>query len=382
MSQHDMNIANALFATLRADLNNALAALVGLSSGATEPAMMFAYMWWADTTTGKLKIRNAANSAWVEVGTLASTNLGLALLAGSASQAFSVAAPSSAAHAMRLDYPGVQNICDFRLTLSTGVPYTTSDVTGATTLYCAPVKTGNRIALFDGTIWNVRASAEFSLALGTLISGKPYDVFCYDNAGVPTLELLVWTNDTTRATSLFTQNGVLSKSGDATRRYMGTLYTTSTTTTEDSEVNRYLFSYYHRVRKSLRKTDSTASWTYTTAGWRQANAAAANQVNVMIGVAEMSVNVSVLGAAAHTSVTGAAAYVGIGVDSTSANSALVSPIPIHAAGAASGGWANYRGAPAEGRHYFAWLEYAIGTTTTFYGTSGATASGISGEVWV
>lgn len=39
-------------------------------------------MWWADTTTGLLKVRNAANSAFVTVGTLASTNLGLASLAG------------------------------------------------------------------------------------------------------------------------------------------------------------------------------------------------------------------------------------------------------------------------------------------------------------
>jgi hypothetical protein len=38
-------------------------------------------MWWADSTTGLLKIRDAANAAWITVGTLASTNLGLATLA-------------------------------------------------------------------------------------------------------------------------------------------------------------------------------------------------------------------------------------------------------------------------------------------------------------
>jgi len=43
---------------------------------------MYAYQWWADTTTGLLKIRNAANSAWVTIGTLASANLGLLSLAG------------------------------------------------------------------------------------------------------------------------------------------------------------------------------------------------------------------------------------------------------------------------------------------------------------
>ena len=67
---------------MRSDLNGALAALGTNSSGATEPTTTYAYQWWADTTTGLLKIRNAANSGWVTVGTLSSTNLGLASLAG------------------------------------------------------------------------------------------------------------------------------------------------------------------------------------------------------------------------------------------------------------------------------------------------------------
>lgn len=53
-------------------------------SGTVEPAAadMVAYMLWADTTAGLLKIRNAANTAWVTIGTLASTNLGLLALSG------------------------------------------------------------------------------------------------------------------------------------------------------------------------------------------------------------------------------------------------------------------------------------------------------------
>jgi hypothetical protein len=39
-------------------------------------------MLWADTTAGLLKIRNAANSGWITVGTLADANLGLLSLAG------------------------------------------------------------------------------------------------------------------------------------------------------------------------------------------------------------------------------------------------------------------------------------------------------------
>ena len=82
MAQHDYVIANGTGAAVRSDLNNGLAAIVSNNSGATEPGTMYAYQWWADTTTGLLKIRNAANNAWVTVGTLASANLGLLSLAG------------------------------------------------------------------------------------------------------------------------------------------------------------------------------------------------------------------------------------------------------------------------------------------------------------
>jgi hypothetical protein len=82
MAQHDYVIANGTGAAVRSDLNGSLAAIVSNNSGATEPGTMYAYQWWADTTTGLLKIRNAANNAWVTVGTLASTNLGLLPLAG------------------------------------------------------------------------------------------------------------------------------------------------------------------------------------------------------------------------------------------------------------------------------------------------------------
>lgn len=81
MANHDYVIDNGTGAAVRADLNDALAAIVSNNSSATEPATTYAYQWWADTTSGDLKIRDAANSAWVTVGTLATANLGLATAA-------------------------------------------------------------------------------------------------------------------------------------------------------------------------------------------------------------------------------------------------------------------------------------------------------------
>jgi len=72
MAQHDYVLDNQAGAAFRSDLNDALAAIVSQNSGATEPTTTFSYQWWADTTAGLLKRRNAANSAWISVMDLAS----------------------------------------------------------------------------------------------------------------------------------------------------------------------------------------------------------------------------------------------------------------------------------------------------------------------
>lgn len=70
MSQHDMVLDDAPGLDFRTDLNAALSALVSQNSGNTEPGTMYAGMVWFDTATGKVKMRNAANSAWVDLGTM------------------------------------------------------------------------------------------------------------------------------------------------------------------------------------------------------------------------------------------------------------------------------------------------------------------------
>ena len=266
---------------------------------------------------------------------------------------------------------------DFRLTLTTGTPVTTADVTAATTLYCTPY-TGNHISLWNGTTFQNYISAEFSIALGTLVSGKAYDVFCYQNAGVPTLELgTAWTNDTTRAVALAYQNGILVKSGDATRRYLGTFYTTATTTTEDSVANRYLWNYYNRVARSMRRIETTASWAYTTATYRQANGSAANQLNFILGIAEDEVSGSVLAMGTNTS-AGVFITTGIALDSTTTPSRFWQvPIPVASYNTTMNSGDTY--IPSAGRHYLAWLEQSQAAgASTFYGSG--YGSGIIGRV--
>ena len=65
MATHDYVLDNATGANFRADLNNALAAIVSNNSSSSEPSTKYAYQWWADTNDGVLKIRNSANDGWV-----------------------------------------------------------------------------------------------------------------------------------------------------------------------------------------------------------------------------------------------------------------------------------------------------------------------------
>ena len=62
-----MNLANQSGASFRSDLNNALAAILSNNSNASSPSTTVAYMIWADTSANKLKIRNSANDAWIDL---------------------------------------------------------------------------------------------------------------------------------------------------------------------------------------------------------------------------------------------------------------------------------------------------------------------------
>ena len=273
-------------------------------------------------------------------------------------------------------------ICEGRLTLTSGTPVTTADVTGATSVFFAPYA-GNRIALYDGSSdWNVRTFTEITIAVGTIDAGKPYDLFAYDNSGTVTFDApLAWTNDTSRATALTTQNGVLVKTGATTRRYIGTLYTTATTTTEDSYAKRFLWNYYNRVTRPMRVLEATSSWVYTTATLRQARGSAANQLDFVCGMNETPVSAMIAATYANTS-AGVNVLVSLGLDSTSATATgVVFNAAAGAAGSPHVPVASLVTFPGVGRHYVVWLEYSTATgTTTWYSASALRSSGIQG--WI
>lgn len=80
MSQNSLVVANGTGAAVRSAINNAFNSIVTNNSGSGAPSTTYAYMFWADTANDLLKIRNAANTAWITVGRLSQTNLGLSAI--------------------------------------------------------------------------------------------------------------------------------------------------------------------------------------------------------------------------------------------------------------------------------------------------------------
>lgn len=170
-----------------------------------------------------------------------------------------------------------------RLSLLSGYPYPFSNAIAASVLYYTPY-THNVIGLYDGTNWNARSFSELSLTLSGLTSGRNYDVYIYDNSGTPTLELTAWTNDTTRATSLVRQDGILVKSGSATRRYVGTIRTTGTTTTESSSAKRFVYNQYNKLPNNLHVENYHGSYAYTSSTLRcYSNDCSAHRFEIVTG---------------------------------------------------------------------------------------------------
>ena len=66
-NQNDFVIDNGTGLAVRQDIQDALQALAGLSSGDSAPSTTYAFQLYANTSTDMLQIRNAANSAFIDL---------------------------------------------------------------------------------------------------------------------------------------------------------------------------------------------------------------------------------------------------------------------------------------------------------------------------
>jgi hypothetical protein len=269
-----------------------------------------------------------------------------------------------------------------RLTLGSGNPVPSSDATGTTTLYYIAYL-HDRIVLWDGTRWVAATFTEQSLA-PILSASTVYDVFGYLSSGVLAIEILAWTNDTTRATGVSLQDGRYCKTGDKTRLYLGSVRTTASSQFEDSAARRLVWNHYNRAERHLYAADtSTASHTYN-GTWRESNAGSTDGTTrfaFLCGLAEVAIEAVNLGATKCNSVNSYS--IGIGLDSSTTASGVkvlgysggtaTSADPVIACVTAA-----YRGFPGVGYHTLRRLEQSSGATTTWYGVNGNSANFQSG----
>ena len=99
----DYNLANQTGADFRAELNEILAASVSLNSGSSEPTTMYAHQLWVDTSSNVLKIRNAANNAWLTTGVSVTASNTFDINAGTVNGITSLSFSSGATVASILD---------------------------------------------------------------------------------------------------------------------------------------------------------------------------------------------------------------------------------------------------------------------------------------
>ena len=259
--------------------------------------------------------------------------------------------------------------------LCAGMRVSGSSIPGGTTI--ASVDSNSQITLSaNATGTDPLHAVTFNLAVS-----KMYDVFVGYQAAFDQLayNLAAWTNDTTRATALTTQDGFLVKTGDTTKRYVGSFRTDDSGLFVNTVLQRCVYSHYNQQPRLLWRYDDTNSWAYTSTTIRQANASTANQVEVVVGLDDTSlIDLTIYGIANTSN-----ASIGVGRDTTTAYSAgdggkqlgmrtianVVTP-------------AHFAEKVPLGYHVYSWNEAGI-AGNSFVGDGGVAnlQSGMRGIVW-
>ena len=209
-----------------------------------------------------------------------------------------------------------------RLTCESHVPVSTSDQANATTLYYTAFKHGG-VPLYDGSSWATHylPAGQISAAVPTAVSSaKPYDVFVFLSSGTPTLEFLAWTNNTTRATNIINTSSpyLYTKSGDATRLYVGTIYADTSGQTQDTLRKRHVWNMFNRVPREFYWVGPGTDWTYTNSlVHRYVNGGTAPSFSLVVGLPEETFSGCIAADAWKTTTSSTAAAVfGFAVDVT------------------------------------------------------------------
>lgn len=283
-----------------------------------------------------------------------------------------------------------------RLSLTSGTPVTTTDVSGALNVFYVPYK-HNQVPLYDGSTWALHTMAsELSQALNdttkspaAATNGNNYDMFIWDDSGALRVSRgPPWASDTTRGTGAGTTelelvdvryvNKFPISNGPAAQRglYVGTIRMASGGVA-DSRIFRHVWNTYNRMQRQMWVYDAASGWTYTSPTGRQANGNSANQLDFLLGLNEEPVLAEIRSTASNS--VGASFGVGLGLGS------LVFTNPQIRNQGYSDGAGHYATATAVfdspigvGRYTLVWIENGDAIGITSWLSNGA--SGIFGRL--
>lgn len=309
-------------------------------------------------------------------------------------------ATTAAAARTALGVPGLSTITQEpqgRLTLTTALPVTTSDVVAATSIFYTPY-VGNTLPIWDGSAaYASQVFSELTLALDSNSGHTGYhavdtnfDLFVISDAGTlrlgtgpawsnsgggtstrgtgaGTTELErksgIWTNKVTISIRFGSASGNTVSVAANLATYVGTFRASGNGQASDRQQIRTLWNCYNRVEKALLKTDTTDSWVYSVASYRAANNDGNNCVTFIRGLSEDLMTVTALGFASNDTGTPRSVFAGIGVNSVTVNGGTINvPASVSQLTLASPS-STYIGTPTIGYSVLTWLERGNGTDT-------------------
>lgn len=273
----------------------------------------------------------------------------------------------------------VNNVTGGRVGLVSGDPI--SDASAATTIYFTPYK-GNCVSVWSlaASAWVIKSFSELSVAVPS-VATQAYDIFLRDDLS---LQLVAWTNDSTRASNITLFEGVYVRHGAANWKYLASFRTQASGQTESSTSRRLLDNYYNKVLADVVCQNTTDSWTYNGA-YREINGASTDGVSrvaFMVGVSENVVEAT-FNHLGQGSASNRILYAGIGLDGTTPQNPGAFRYTSESGNSPMALAAMYKGRPAVGYHTLRCLESGSASTITWYGDNGGTdmQTGLRGMIW-
>lgn len=310
---------------------------------------------------------------------------------------------------------GIDLIPGCRLTLETGVAYSSSDQAAKSTIFCTQVDYLS-VQIYDGTNFTPRLmTGELTLTLSGTAGNTAYDVYLiFDTGAVKLCWGPAWTTSTdgagnrgsgagtaqitnslggrwTNAVSMTCKNGASTFTVAANQgTLVGGFKTATADQVSDTAATRMLWDLYRPISRTLIGINGASSYAYTSTTLRQCNATSLGggapvQVTSFRGMAGWPINIRNLGQGASTNVAIQPINGGIGLNSTSANSAQIqldnaSDTTYNQFNAPL--YSEYRGQPPLGSNTLYCLESG-NANVTFYGNNGGTvkSTGLIGDTW-